>query len=219
MAKAPFIEENEIRHAIKVAAVTGQTPVRDVAMLYVLHGTGMTCNELAQLEIADLLTADGTFRKRSEIREAVAFNGKRRPIFWVNTKVCEALDAYFAERVKLAHGVTAWRSKYRGLVELGPVFLTNDGRPFTLTTRRTSAGNTSRSCESLTQVVRKLHDQAGIEGAGAASARRSFGVRLARAGYDLRHLREVLGLSTLSATKALVEGDPFDLGRMVSKVI
>jgi len=99
--------------------------------------------------------------------------------------------------VKLGHGVTAWRSQWRGLVQLGPVFLTNDGRPFTLTTRKTGAGNTSRSCESLTQVIRKLHDQAGIEAAGATSARRTFGVRLHRAGYDLRHIREALGLATL----------------------
>ena len=104
-----------------------------------------------------------------------------------------------------------------GLVQLGPAFLTNDGRPFTLTTRKTAAGNVSRSCESLTQVIRKLHDQAGIEAAGASAARRTFGVRLHRRGYDLRHIREVLGLATLSATKALCEGDPVDLGRIVAR--
>ena len=99
------------------------------------------------------------------------------------------------------------------------MFLTNDGRPFTLTTRKTGAGNVSRSCESLTQVIRKLHDQAGIEAAGATSARRTFGVRLRRKGYDLRHIREVLGLASLSAAKELVGGDPVDLGRIVARVI
>ncbi|MCW7541666.1 hypothetical protein OOT46_28105 [Aquabacterium sp. A7-Y] len=93
------------------------------------------------------------------------------------------------------------------------------GRPFTLTARRTSAGNTSRSCESLTQTIRKLHDQAGIECAGATASRRTFAVRLHRRGYDLRHIREVLGLATLSATKNLVEGDPVDLGRIVARVL
>ena len=105
------------------------------------------------------------------------------------------------------------------MVHLGPVFLTNDGRPFTLTTRNTSAGNKSRSCESLTQVIRKLHDQAGIESAGAMAATRTFAVRLHRRGYDLRHIREVLGLATLSAAKALCEGNTVDLGRIVAKVI
>jgi hypothetical protein len=57
-----------------------------------------------------------------------------------------------------------------------------------------------------------------IESAGASATRRTFAVRLHRKGYDLRHLREVLGLSTLSATKALCEGDPVDLGRIVARV-
>lgn len=106
-----------------------------------------------------------------------------------------------------------------GPVRRGPAFLTNDGRPFTLATRRTGAGNASRSCESLTQVIRKVHDQAGIEGTGATAAGRTFGVRLHRKGFDPRHIREVPGLATLCATKALVEGDPANLGRIVAGVI
>jgi site-specific recombinase XerD len=219
MAKAPVVEEAQMRHAMKVAAVTGQTPARDTALLCVLYGTGMTATEVAQLEVADVLAEGGEYRTASEVRAAIAFNGRRRPIFWTNTRVREALDAYFLERTRLRQGVTSWRSQWRGLVQLGPAFLTADGRPFTLTTRRTSAGNISRSCESLTQAIRKLHDQAGIEAAGATAVRRTFAVRLHRKGYDLRHIREVLGLSTLSATKNLVEGDPVDLGRIVARVI
>ena len=44
MAKPPVIESHEIRHALKVAAVTGQNPVRDVALLTVFYGTGLTAN-------------------------------------------------------------------------------------------------------------------------------------------------------------------------------
>lgn len=85
--------------------------------------------------------------------------------------------------------------------------------------RAAGAGHITRACERLTQVIRKLHAQAGIDAAGATSTRRTFGVRLHRRGYDLRHLREVLGLATLSATKSLVEGDPVDLGRIVARVL
>jgi len=219
MAKPPVVEESQLRHAMKVAAVTGQTRLRDVAVLACLYGTGMTATELAQLEVADVLNEDGTFRRKSEIRAGIAFNGKARPVFWVNGRLLEALDAYFDCRLTAGHGTTRWRSQWRGLVQLGPVFLTNDGRPFTMTKRKTAAGALSRSCESLTQVIRRLHEQAGIEGAGATAARRTFAVRLARQGFDLRHLREVLGLSTLSAAKALAGGDPVDLARIVAKVI
>lgn len=219
MAKAPVVDEAQVGHAFKVVAVTGQTPARDVALLHVLYGTGMTATEVAQLEVDDVLDERGGFRRESAVRAAISFNGRSRPMYWVNARVCEALGAYFVERLRLGHGVTAWRSRWRGLVQLGPVFLTNDGRPFTLTTRKTGTGNTSRSCESLTHVIRKLHDQAGIEATGASAARRTFGVRLHRKGYDLRHIREVLGLATLSAAKALCDGDPVDLGRIVANVI
>ena len=42
MARAPMVEKAEFRHAIKVFAVTGQTPTRDAALRCVLHGNGMT---------------------------------------------------------------------------------------------------------------------------------------------------------------------------------
>lgn len=219
MAKPPVVEEAQIRHVLKVAAVTGQTPARDVALIACLYGSGMTATEMAQLEVADVLDEGGGYRRHSSVRAEIAFNGRSRPVFWVNQRVQAALDAYFIERVRVGHGTTRWRSQWRGLVQLGPVFLTNDGRPFTLTQRRTAAGNVSRSCESLTQVVRRLHEQAGVEGAGAAAARRTFAVRLHRLGFDLRHIREVLGIATLTAAKALAGSDPVDLSRVVARVI
>jgi site-specific recombinase XerD len=42
-----------------LAVVSGQTPTRDIALLHVLNGTGMMANEVAQLEVADLLDEDG----------------------------------------------------------------------------------------------------------------------------------------------------------------
>ncbi|MFM8900196.1 MAG: hypothetical protein ACKOF9_09660 [Burkholderiales bacterium] len=45
------------------------------------------------------------------------------------------------------------------------------------------------------------------------------GEAASRRRYDLRHIREVLSLATLSAAKQLVEGEPADLSRIVAKVI
>jgi kynureninase len=41
MAKAPVIEPHQLRHALKVAAATGQNPVRDVALLLVFYSTAL----------------------------------------------------------------------------------------------------------------------------------------------------------------------------------
>lgn len=67
-------------------------------------------------------------------------------------------------------------------------------------------------------MIRKLHDQVGIEAAGATSACRTFGASGMRhhTGYHVRHIREVLGRATLFAAKAPCDGEPAGLGRIQS---
>lgn len=209
MAKAPVVEEYEFRHAIKVAGITGQARERDVALLWVLYGTGMMPIEVAKLAVADYLATDGTVREESEIRADIAFNGIARPLYWSNKGVISAIGAYLESRTKAGYGI-----------ELeSPLFLAVNGQPFTFTKRTTKAGASSYSCESLTQIIRRLHTQAGIEGGSSLSARRTFGVRLHRKGYDLRHIQTLLGAQSITAVKRMVESDPVRLGAIVSRAI
>lgn len=208
MAKAPVVEESEFRHAVKIAAVTGQSKERDVALLWVAYGTGMMPIEIAKLVVSDYLAADGSVREESEVRAEIAFNGIARPLYWSNKAVTSALNAYIASRA--AHGA---------IDQTSPLFLTADRQPFTFTKRTTKAGTVSYSCESLTQIIRRLHTQAGIEGGSALSARRTFGVRLHRKGYDLRHIQTLLGAQSMTAVKRMVEADPVRLGSIVSRVV
>ncbi|MGF6604604.1 site-specific recombinase XerD [Paraburkholderia sp. GAS448] len=219
MAKAPVIEEKQLRHMLKVAAVTGESPTRDVALLYVLYGTGMMLTEVATITVRDYLREDGSIREESTIRAAIAHRSKERPVFWVNPKVVSALDAYLATRVNLRHGVTVRKAAFRGLDPDGPLFRRADGEPYVLTARESSSGALSYSCDSLSQVFRRLHLQSGIRGGHALAARRTFAVRLHRKGYDLRHISALLGHGTLTATKKLIDSDPVKLADLVSGVI
>jgi len=158
-------------------------------------------------------------RVKSCVDAAIAYNGKERPIYWSNTKVVKAIDAYLAYRITYRHRLTPMATKYRGLDPHGPIFLTGDGEPYKLIERRTGSGGPSYSCDSLSQLFRKLHLQAGIEGASAMSGRRTFAVRLANKGFDLRHINELLGHETLTATKRLIDADPVRLGAIVAGVI
>lgn len=209
MAKAPVVEESEFRHAVKVAAVTGQSRERDVALLWVAYGTGMMPIEIAKLKVSDYLAPDGSVRDESEIRAEIAFNGIARPLYWSNKGVNAALGAYLAARTRAGYSVDP----------AAPLFLAVNGQPFTFTKRTTKAGTDSYSCESLTQIIRRLHTQAGIEGGSALSARRTFGVRLNRNGYDLRHIQTLLGAQSITAVKRMVEADPVRLGAIVARVV
>lgn len=217
MAKAPVVEESEFRHAVKVASVTGQAKERDVALLWVAYGTGMMPIELAKLTVSDYLAESGEVRVDSEIRAEIAFNGIARPLYWSNKSVVAALDAYLAARVRFGYGLGE-PDQFRGLAPASTIFRAVDGKPFTLTRRVTPAGNESFSCESLTQIIRRLHTQAGIEAGSALSARRTMAIRLHRKLYDIRHIQTILGVQSLTAVKRMVEADPVRLGAIVSRV-
>lgn len=209
MAKAPVVEESEFNRAVKVASITGQAKERDVALLQVAYGTGMMPIELARLVVGDYLAPDGSVLVDSQIRAEIAFNGLARPLYWTNKAVVAALGNYMSARVKAGHSIE----------QSSPLFLTYDGHPFTFTHRTTKTGKDSYSCESLTQIIRRLHAQAGIEGGSALSARRTFGIWLKRKGYDVRHIQELLGVQSLTAVKRRVDADPVRLGAIVSRIM
>lgn len=218
MAKAPFVSDNKLRHMLKVATVSGEFPVRNVALLHAIYGTGMTLTEIARYPVSAYLTPKGDVLDESTVPQEVAHNGIERPLYWANPNVCAAIDKYLEYRVEHRHRVTSQKGAYRGLDPTGPLFLTDVGEAYRLTERKTSAGTISYSCDSLSQLFRKLHMQAGVDGAGAMSGRRTFAVRLAQKKYDLKTIRVLLGLQTLRATKNLVDLDPDRLGALAAGV-
>jgi site-specific recombinase XerD len=218
MAKAPVIEPHQIRHAMKVAAVTGHAPLRDVALLAVLYSTGVTPNEAAKLVVADYLNPDGSVRIDSVLRPEVAFNGKARPLVWANAKTREALNDYLRYRREARHGIGVAHAAFNGLDAMSPLFLASDGSPFTFTRRVTRTGAISYSCETLNEIIRRLHTQAGIEKGSANATRRTFAVNLHRQGRSPKLIQQLIGVSSLAAVKRLVDGDPVTLASVVRGV-
>jgi site-specific recombinase XerD len=129
MAKAPVVEEKDLRHVIKVAAAVSEFPERDTALLYVLYGTGAMLTELASLKVSDYLTEAGAVREETLWRAEIAYNNRARPLFWVNQKVVDAVDAYLDARLQRGHGVTTRTAAYRWLdpdSPLTPKFVSMD---------------------------------------------------------------------------------------------
>jgi site-specific recombinase XerD len=219
MAKPPVIESHQLRHALKVASITGQNSVRDVALLLVFYGTGVMPNEAAKLLVRDYLEPNGNVRVESTVRPEIAFNGKARPLIWANQKTCAAIDEYLSLRLAKRQAITTSCAAFRGLDPQSPLFLTSEGEPFAFTRRVTGTGAVSYSCETLTEIMRRLHQQAGIEHGNASAARRTFAVRLHRDGRSLKLIQELIGVSSLAVVKKLIEGDPVRLASIVRGVI
>jgi len=218
MAKAPYIEEYRLKRMLKIARVSGELPVRNVALLICVYGTGMMLTELARLPLRTFLKPDGTTLYESAVPSEIAYNGTERPLYWSAAPLVKAIDDYLAYRIEHHHRITTRKAAYRGLDPDAPIFLTDEGEPYKLTQRRTATGAISYSCDSLSQLFRKLHLQAGIEGASAMSGRRTFAVRLNNNNIDLKHIKVLLGLKTLQATKALIDADPVRLGKIAASV-
>lgn len=105
MAKAHYIEEGRLRHLLKVAGISGESPLRNVALLTTVYGTGMMLTEIARMPVRSYLNGDGSVRVKSCVDAAIAYNGKERPIYWSNAKVTNAMDAHLAYRTVQRQGL------------------------------------------------------------------------------------------------------------------
>lgn len=218
MAKPLVVEDSDLSHMLKATAGYSRTPDRDTALLLVLYGTAMSLTELATVKVSDFLLPDGSVKVTSMIREEVAHNGAR-PLYWSNKRVVSALDKYLAWRLENRHQVTIKKGAYRGLAPDSPLFLTPDGQPYALTAKALPSGVISYSCNALGAVISKLHSNAGIEGGNAQAGRRTLAVKLARKGFDLVHIKTLLGHKSVETTKRLVEGDPANLASIVAGAV
>lgn len=153
MAKPPVIEDKQLEHMLKATAGYSRTPERDVALLLTLYGTALATTELATLTVSDYLEPDGAVKVNSSVRHDVAHNGEPRPLYWSNRRVVTAIDKYLAWRLENKHGATVKKGAYRGLDPASALFLTDDGKPYTLTTKRLASGVVSYSCNTLGAAV------------------------------------------------------------------
>lgn len=218
MAKPQIVEDKDLDHLIKVTrATSGPNAGRNVALIYALFGTAMMPSELAALRVDDYLEK-GRPKEDTVVRPEISFNGRARPLMWTNKKLVKAVDAYLEERV--SRGLRLAPEKYgcRGLDPSSPLFLARADEGFTFRVTELN-GKMYRSCGSLVNLLNKLIAGAGLEGCNTGSARRTLAVRLHRKHVDLRTINEILGQSSLTATKALVQGDTRRLSDLVAGVI
>lgn len=130
-----------------------------------------------------------------------------------------AVDDYPEWRLSQRQGRTTKREAFRGLDADGPLFLTEDGKPYLQTKRTFPSGVISNSCNTLGAYISRLRVNAGVEGGSAESARRTPAVKLHRKGDDLADIATILGHKNVCTAKRLVTQHSVRLADIVTKAI
>jgi site-specific recombinase XerD len=124
MAKAPYIEEGGLRHLLKVAAMSGESSLRNVALLTTVYGTGMMLTEISRMPLRAYLNGDCSVRVKSCADAAIATTRRSARSIGPTPNVVKAIDAYLAYRIACRHRLPPMATEYRGLDPHGPIFLT-----------------------------------------------------------------------------------------------
>lgn len=208
---------DELPLAVRRIRARSENANRDVALLLLLFSSGAKPLEIARLSVDDYLQSDGTVRTCSEIGNAAAAASRARPLYFLNARVCEALDAYLEERSRRRLGTGSTGGTFRGLDPRSALFLTEDGLPFAVKSR--SVDDPRPCCPVLIATFRGIFARAGWTGATTQIVRRHVAQRLAERGATRKQLGQLLGLSNSRSVQRLLERKPRPLDCLVRDLV
>jgi integrase len=168
--------------------------LRNEALVCLLVGTSVAPIEIALLRVRDYLLEDGTVRQLSKVDGSIAYNGKTRPLLFVNERVCSTLDRYLEARGR--PGERARDARFRGLNAEAALILGDDGQPLKVVERRED-GQMQRICAAIHMLCRSIFLAAGINGLTARDGKKLFAKALYDMGADTECIRVLLGASRM----------------------
>lgn len=211
--KAQIVETPKQLAHILWAASRGATGERNVALIWMLFGSGLRINEAAQLTIKDIYRKSGELKESFRLPGSCTKTSNPRQAYILVPQQREALGALRGQRLR-DRVMLSDDGTYGGLAPDSPVFLSLKGKTwrklaFNPKKYRDSEGvvKTTMVCGSLENLARELIKLADVHGGSSHSGRRSLGTWLDRKGYDLGMIQQVLGHATPEMT--LVYIDPW----------
>lgn len=166
-----IVSKDEIAQAALRIRSRSADPSRDVALFFILFATGAWPLEIARLEVRDYLSADGSVRRKSELRAEAAIKGRSRPLHLANDRLDESMVEYLCKRVDLRRGL-GLRPDYRGLDPLSRLFLASTGEGFKITPYG-EPGQCRFLCRPILETYRKLFRYAELPGVTPLSVRQA----------------------------------------------
>ena len=163
-------------------------PERDKAIFALTIRAGMRIGSIAQLDLTDVLDTSTKLKEVIVLKRSIVKGGKKTVAAYIShPQLRSALEAYLAVR------------KGKSCKSL---FVTQQRTPF--------------SPNSLSQLMLKHYNAAGLEGVSSHSGRRIFCSSLLKKGVDIVAVSKVMGHSSIVTTQRYVHHDERELSNVVS---
>lgn len=203
--RAAVLSDKQLRHAIRVAEISGRIPIRDVMLLLLTHTTGLRITEVSLLKISDVMLGTGVLKREVFIRAITTKSHRARTVYLTHPKTIAAIEAWLAYRRVRAWCLTGVPDQYRGIDPESKLVLTRKGRAFEQSRKYKLMfdGRTDVyfSCDALQAVMTRLFKQAGIRGASSHRGRRGLATRVVAQTGDVELASILLGHSTIEEVR------------------
>lgn len=178
----------------------GSLGYRNVAIIWMLFGSGLRVNEVAKLTVSDLVHDSGEIKTTFTIPSAYTKTHKPRAAYIVVKGHRDALERWIEHR-RDESVFMASDSTYRGLSPESPMFaVTKKGRywrtmSFKDKKYRDAEGNvrTTKVCSSMQTLISEIFRNGGLPAGSSHSGRRSLATWMDEKGVELETIQKILG--------------------------
>lgn len=186
----------DLSHILFVAS-KGVLGRRNVAIMWMLFGSGLRVSEIGQLKVSDIYYPDGELKRSFIIPGTYTKTSKPRSVYIIVPQQREALEVWRQYRID-DKAMLSVDGSYGSLNANSPLFLSKKGawRKFAFNVKKYSTKDGVKEtlvCASLENTVRDIIKSAGIQGGSSHSGRRSLATLMDHKGYDLELIQKILG--------------------------
>ena len=167
---------------------TTRFQARDICIYLLTIKSGMRIGSVAGLMLEDVINSDGSLKEVVVIRRSITKGAKKITAYLSHTEVKEDLENYLKER---------------GNKRVENLFVSQKGGAF--------------SPNSLSQLMLKHYNNAGIEGASSHSGRRTAITNWLKNGGDIVAVSKLAGHSSVLTTQRYVHHNQEELMSLVSQ--
>ena len=197
VGKATVVDApKDLSHILFVSS-KGELGRRNVAIMWMLFGSGLRVTGVGQLKVSDIYYPDGELKRSFVIPGTYTKTSKPRSVYIIVPQQRAALEAWRRHRIE-DKAMLSNDEYFGGLRKDSPLFLSKKGlwRKFAFNVKKykTKSGiKETLVCASLENTVRDIIKSAGFQGGSSHSGRRSLATLMDHKGYDLDLIQKILG--------------------------